>query len=180
MTKIKKDSVDYSWIIKIVIISFIISVCFSLVSEMTIPNFNIVFGILICLLFIIIGIVFDMIGVSVTASDESVFNSMAAKKIRGAKLAVKFKKNADKVSSFCNDVVGDICGIISGSAGAVIAIRLSSILNVNTFLITLLVTGLISALTIGGKALVKTRAIKRSNKILHRFTMFLSFFYISR
>lgn len=180
MIKSKKNNIDYLWIIKIVLISFIISVFFSFVSEMTIPKFNILFGILICLLFIFIGIVFDMIGVSVTASDESIFNSMAAKKIRGAKLAVKFKKKADKVSSFCNDVVGDICGIISGSAGAVIALRISTITGFNALLVTLLVTGLISAFTIGGKALVKGTAIKNSNRILHRFTIFLSFFYISR
>lgn len=175
-----KKNVDYKWILKIIIISFIISVTFSFISEMTIPNFNIVFGITICLLFIVIGILFDMIGVSVTASDEGVFNSMASKKVRGAKLAVKFKKNADKVSSFCNDVVGDICGIISGSAGAVIALRISETTSINPLLITLLITGLISALTIGGKALVKSTAIRNSNKILHRFTLFLSIFYRTR
>ena len=175
-----KKNVDYKWIFKIIIISFVISVFFSFVSEMTIPNFNVVFGIIICLLFIVIGIIFDMIGVSVTASDESVFNSMAAKKMRGAKLAVKFKKNADKVSSFCNDVVGDICGIISGSAGVVIALRLSQVFSINPLIITLLVTGLISAITIGGKALVKGMAIRRSNKILYRFALVLSIFYRSR
>ena len=167
---------NYTWILKIVILSFIISVSFSFVSEMTISNLNIFVGIIICLIFILIGILFDMIGVSVTASDEAVFNSMAAKKIRGAKLAVRFKKNADKVSSFCNDVVGDISGIVSGSAGAVISLRLSTMTNTNLLLVTLLVTGTISALTIGGKALVKGRAIKNSNKILHRFTMILSLF----
>ena len=176
----KKNNIDYGWLIKIIILSFTISVFFSFISEMTIPNFNIVIGIIICLLFIFIGILFDMIGVSVTASDPSIFNSMAAKKIRGAKLAVKFKQKADKVSSFCNDVVGDICGIISGSAGAVIALRLADIIGINSLVTTLLVTVLISALTIGGKALVKTRAIKNSNKILHRFTLFLSIFYKSR
>lgn len=180
MIKSKKSNIDYLWILKIVLISFVISVLFSFISEITIPNFNIIVGIIICLLFIIIGIIFDMIGVSVTASDPSIFNSMASKKIRGAKLAVKFKKKADKVSSFCNDVVGDICGIISGSAGAVIALRLSENFGINPLITTLLVTGLISALTIGGKALVKSTAIKNSNRILHRFTLFLSFFYISR
>ena len=62
---------------------------------------------------------FDMIGVAVTAADEQVFHSMAAKKIRGAKLAVKFKKNADKLSSFCKDVIGDICGNLVVSNGAI-------------------------------------------------------------
>lgn len=178
MKKVKKNNiVDYSWIIKVVIISFIISVFFSFISEITIPNFNIIIGIVICLTFIMIGIIFDMVGVSVTASDPSIFNSMASNKVRGAHLAVKLKKKADRVSSFCNDVVGDICGIISGSTGAVIAIRLSSLLNVDILFVTLIVTGIISALTIGGKAIVKGIAIKRSNKILHRFAIFLSIFY---
>lgn len=168
---------NYVWIIKIIIISFLISVFFSFISEMTIPNFNIFIGILICLIFIFIGIMFDMIGTSVTASNISTFNSMASNKVRGAKLAVRFKKNADKVSSFCNDVVGDISGIVSGSAGAVIALRLSSILNIDPLLITLLVTGIISAITIGGKAVFKSVAIKKSDTILYRFTLFISIFY---
>ena len=173
----KKKIIDYNWLVKIVIISFIISIFFSFISEITIPNFNIALGILVCLIFIFIGILFDMIGTAVTASDISTFNSMASNKVRGAKLAVKFKQNADKVSNFCNDVVGDICGIISGSAGAVIAIRLSSLLDADALLVTLLVTGIISALTIGGKALVKGLAIRKSDTILYRFALFLSIFY---
>lgn len=176
----KSNKVDYGWIIKVIIISFIISILFSFVSEITIPNFNIIVGIIICLLFVLIGIIFDMIGVSVTASDESIFNSMASNKVRGARLAVHLKKKADRVSSFCNDVVGDICGIVSGSTGAVIAIRLSNILNCDLLLITLIITGLISSITIGGKAVVKGIAIRRSNVILHRFAIFLSIFYRSR
>lgn len=169
-----------AWIFKIIIISFIISIFFSFVSEITIPNFNILLGILVCILFIFVGIIFDMIGTSVTASDISVLNSMASNKIRGAKLAVKLKKNADKVSSFCNDVVGDISGIVSGSAGIVIALRISSLLNTNTLITTLLVTGIISSITIGGKAIFKGIAIKKSNTILYRFALFLSLFYRSR
>ena len=175
--KKNKNVVDYNWLIKIIIISFIISILFSFVSEITIPNFNIVIGIFVCLVFIFIGILFDMIGTSVTASDISTFNSMASNKVRGARLAVKFKQNADKVSNFCNDVVGDICGIISGSAGAVIALRLSVLLNIDALLATLLITGIISALTIGGKALVKGFAIRKSDTILYRFALFLSIFY---
>ena len=171
---------NYTWIIKIVIISFIISIFFSFISEMTIPNLNILLGILICVIFVFIGIIFDMIGTAVTASDISVLNSMASNKIRGAKLAVKLKKNADKVSSFCNDVVGDISGIVSGSAGAVIALRISDITNTNALLTALLVTGIISSITIGGKAIFKRLAIKKSNTILYRFALFLSLFYRSR
>ena len=169
----KKNLVDYKWIIKIIIMAFMISIVFSFISETAIPNI-IVAGILLTLLFIVIGIVFDMIGVSVTASDESTFHSMAAQKVKGAKMAVRLKKNADKVSSFCNDVVGDICGIISGSTGAVIAIQIVDKLKLNDLLITLLIMGMISALTIGGKAIVKGFAINKSNKILFVFAKILS------
>ena len=117
-----------------------------------------------------------MIGVAVTASDESKFHSMSAQKVKGAKMAVRLKKNADKVSSFCNDVVGDICGIISGSTGAVISIKIVEIFKLNSLLVTLIIMGIISALTIGGKALVKGIAIKKSNNILFNFAKILSIF----
>ena len=70
------------------------------------------FGVLVC--FIGLGIVFDIIGVAVTAADERPFHSMAAHKTPGAREALGLIRRANKVSSFCNDVVGDICGIISG------------------------------------------------------------------
>ncbi len=173
---ISKKFVDYNWILKIIIISFLISILFSFIAETAIPNVNIIFGVLLTLIFIFIGIIFDMIGVSVASADESKFHSMASKKIRGAKMAIKLKRNADKVSSFCNDVVGDICGIISGSTGTVIAIKLIEIFKVNDLLVTLIVVGFISSLTIGGKALVKGIAMRKSDKILFIFAKFLNFF----
>ena len=175
-SKKKSGNTNYIWIIKIGIVSFLISIIFSFISEVAIPNLNIVFGIVLGLIFIFIGIIFDMIGVSVAASDESEFNSMASQKIKGAKMAVKLKKNADKVSSFCNDVVGDICGIISGSIGAVISLKLTTLSGINSLWITILIMGLISTITISGKALVKGIAIKKSNKILFRFAKVLSIF----
>lgn len=174
--KKKKKSSKKTWIIKIIIISFLISVIFSLISETAIPNVNIVIGILICLIFIFIGIIFDMVGVSVTASDESIFHSMSSRNVSGAKMAVKLKKNASKVSSFCNDVVGDICGIISGSTGTVITLKIVEKFGFNNLSTTLIIMGIISSLTIGGKAIVKGIAIKKSNDILFRFAKILSIF----
>ena len=100
LNKKTKDNVNYKWIFKILLLSFCISILFSFVTEIAIPNVNIFWGIVITLIFILIGVLFDMIGVAITASDEHIFHSMAANKVRGAKLAVKFKKNADKMSSF--------------------------------------------------------------------------------
>ncbi len=174
MRKNKKNSKNF-WIIKIILVAFIISVVFSFISETAIPNVNILLGIILTLVFIVIGVLFDMIGLAVASADESVFNSMASKKVKGAKMAVQLKKNADKVSSFCNDVVGDICGIISGSTGAVIASKISSN-GLNSLVVTIITMGIISALTIGGKAMEKSIAINKSDKILYTFAKVLSIF----
>lgn len=175
--KINKNKTEWKWIIQITSIAFMISFIFSLTSEMVIPNVNIVIGILLLIIFILLGVLFDMIGVAVTAADEKPFHSMNSRKVKGADIAVKFKKNADKVASFCNDVVGDICGVVSGSAGAIIALSLSNLLHMDKFIITLLVTSLIAALTIGGKAIGKSYAMNKSNIILYQFAKTISYFY---
>ena len=173
----KKEIINYNWIFKITLIAFIMSFLFSSLSEIVIPNVNIILGIIILIIFVFIGIIFDIIGVAVTAADIKPFNSMSSRKIKGADIAVVFKKNADKVSSFCNDVVGDICGIISGSAGSIIAIAISNKINFNNYYVMLFITALIASITIGGKALGKTYAINKSNRILYRFSLFVSYFY---
>ena len=175
--KIKKETVDKKWIIIIVCISFTISFVFSLISQLTIPNLSLWLGILITLLFISIGILFDIIGVSVTTADEKVFHSMNSRKVKGASVAVKFKKNADKVSNFCCDVIGDVCGIISGAAGTTITAILVTKYNYNLLFTGLIIAATIAALTIGGKAMGKSFAINKSNIILYEFAKFISNFY---
>ena len=177
--KEKKDKAkpDFKWILTIMVLSFVISLVFSFASEMTLPNVPVIVGIIIVILFIFLGIVFDMIGVAVTSADEKPFHSMNARKVPGADVAVKFKKNADKVSSFCNDVIGDICGIVSGSAGAMIALSIAEALDTNKFIISLVVTATVASLTISGKAIGKSYAINKSNLILYKFSKSVSYFY---
>jgi CBS domain containing-hemolysin-like protein len=177
LNKKKKELINYTWIIKITLISFCISILFSILSESIIPNVNVIIGILILIIFILIGIIFDMIGVAVQSSDEAPFHSMNSRRVKGADVAVVFKKNSDKTSTFCNDVVGDICGIISGTAGSIIATNLAIKFGLNEFLTILIITGLISALTIGGKAIGKSTAINKSNYILYEFAKIISNFY---
>lgn len=124
-----------NWPLIVTILAFTISLLFSFMSESVMPKVGIIVGIMILILFIFIGIIFDMIGVAVTSSNEEPLHAMSSKKIKGAKKAVSFKKNADKVSSFCNDVIGDICGIISGSAGVSVAKGLASTFNLNIFIL---------------------------------------------
>ena len=175
--KIKKEYVDVKWIIRIVIITFIISFSLSFVSQTTIPNLSIFWGILITLLFILIGIIFDIVGVSVTSADEKVFHSMNSRKVKGAKIAVIFKKNADKVASFCNDVIGDICGIISGASATTIAVGIASALKWDLLFVNLTVAAIVASLTIGGKAIGKSFAMNKSDIILYEFAKFISIFY---
>ena len=177
LNKKKKELVDKKWIFKIVIITFIISLTFSFLSETTIPKVNIVFGILILILFIGIGILFDIIGVAITSSDEAPFHSMNSRKVKGADIAVLLKQNADKMSSFCNDVVGDICGIVSGTAASIIAVSIAGTFNTDSFITMLLVTAIVSSLTIGGKAIGKSFAINKSNYILYEVAKLISKFY---
>lgn len=174
--KKKNKNDNMAWIIKITVLAFFISLCFSLVCEITLPNVSVILGLILIFLFIALGILFDMIGVAITSVDEKPFHSMSSRKVKGSKMAVKLIKNAPKVSSFCNDVIGDICGIVSGSAGVIIASKLADLLVIDDFLVTFIITALVAALTIGGKAIGKTTAIKQNQFIVFSFAKFLSFF----
>ena len=83
-------------------------------------------------------------------------------------------KNADKVSSFCNDVIGDICNIISGSAGIVVASTIAIKYNLNPTVITLGITSLIASLTIGGKAIGKGIALRKSDYIINKVSKMIN------
>lgn len=172
-----KRLVDYKWIATVTILAFYISLLFSFFSETTIPNANSIVATVVILLFIGIGILFDMIGIAITVADIKTFNSMATKQVKGAKLAVKLIQNNEKASSFCNDVIGDICGIISGSAGVALSSILSESLNINLFITSLFITAIIAALTIGGKAIGKATAINKSTPILFQFSRVIACFY---
>lgn len=132
---------------------------------MVIPKINIYFGVVIILVFIFISIIFDMIGVAITAAEERPFHSMASKKVKGASHSVKFLKNSDKLASICNDVIGDVCGVVSGSAGVLVANTLADILNKDVSIVVLITTAVIASLTITGKAIGKSIAINNSESI---------------
>lgn len=172
----KNKNSKTKWVVTVTILAFFISFIFSFSSNTIMPKVNLLLGIIILLLFIAIGIIFDMIGVAVTSTDEEPLHAMSSKKIKGAKKAVSFKKNADKVSSFCNDVIGDICGIVSGSAGVTISTTLSETLGTEPLFTGLVITALTASLTIGGKALFKSVAMNNSNKIIHITAKVMSIF----
>ncbi|MBR6112984.1 MAG: hypothetical protein IKP79_00535 [Bacilli bacterium] len=172
-----KRLIDWTWISTVTALAFLISVLFSFFSEAITNNANSILATIIILLFIGLGIIFDMVGISITVADIKTFNSMATKQVKGANLAVKLIKNSEKASSFCNDVIGDICGIVSGSAGVALAAILSATYDLKMFTTTLIITAIIAALTIGGKAIGKATAINKSTVILFEFSKIVSCFY---
>ena len=175
--KIDKKKTDKKWLIIVILVTFIVSFIMSYISNTAIPNINLFLGIIVTLFFVFLGILFDIIGVSVTSADEAVFHSMNSRKVKGANVAVIFKKNSSKVSNFCCDVIGDISGIISGASGMTIATIIALKYNYNVLLVNLLCASIISSLTIGGKALGKSFAINKSDIILYEFAKFVSIFY---
>ena len=137
-------------------------------------------AILVLLAFIALGIVFDMVGVAVTAADPKPFHSMAAHKEKGGKEAIRLLSNANRVSSVCNDVVGDICGIVSGSTAAVIVAALQRDFSTTNVMISIGVTALISGLTIGGKALFKKVAINECTAVVYRVARIMHTLHLYR
>lgn len=173
--KVKKS--NRKWVLIITLWTFVLAIGVSLISEVILRNFNIFFA-FICLIFVIIfGVFFDIIGIAVTASDEKTFHSMAANKIKEAKYAVKLVKNAGRVSNFCNDVIGDISGIVSGAAGTIIVMKLVSEYGLTKgAILSVIMSGLIASLTVGGKAIGKEIALKKSDNIIFftaKFVMIL-------
>jgi len=155
------------WSIKITLITFVLSIFFSFLSEFTSSSGNLIVAILLLLFLILGNIVFDGIGVAVTACNISPLYSMSSRRIYGARTAVGLVKNAEKVSNICNDVIGDIFGIISGACSVAIVIKLLTIFNnPNQQILTIGLSAIVAALTVGGKALVKEIAIKNSKELV--------------
>lgn len=165
----KKLSSGTIWSIKITLITFVLACCVTFITEITSTKSNIIISILLLLFLIVIAILFDAVGVATTSCDIAPLLSMASKKIKGAIQAVKLVKNAEKVSNICNDVIGDMAGIISGICTATIVLKIISLENGLTeysLLISILMSSIVSAVTVGGKAFFKSVAIKNSKEMM--------------
>lgn len=115
MKEKKKNNENVKWFIQVFIITFMLSLFFSYISTVALNDIQVLPAILILLLVIMLGIVFDIVGVAVTVAGEEEFHAKATKKIKGAKTAVKLIRNSAKVANICADVIGDICRSIKWS-----------------------------------------------------------------
>ncbi len=151
------------------LLTFVLAISMSTLSESVLRNVSLLpalGGVLLGIIFV--GIVSDTIGNAVVAAKEQPFHSMAAQRIPSAKYSVSLVRNAGPVSNFCNDVIGDIAGIISGAA---IAIILTQIMNLglpflNMATLSVVFSGIVAALTVGGKAIGKELALSRWESIV--------------
>ena len=159
---------NIKWVVTIFFVTIFISGTISLLSDVLMASSTMAVAFLILLLIILIGIIFDIIGMAVATADEKPFHAMAARKVPGAREAISLLRNAERVSSICNDVVGDICGVVSGSASATIAAQILSNFDFSwPQVISLLMSALCAGLTVGGKAIGKSIAVNSCTNIVH-------------
>lgn len=166
-----KDAINWSF--TIAVITLVLAAIFSIVSTILLSGVTWGIGMIIVLIIVLIGIFFDMIGIASTAGDEIPFHAMAAERVNGSKQAILIVRNADRFASFCNDVIGDISGIISGTASAIVVIQFTLSMNhredsIFHYIVAVVFTSVVAALTVGGKAFGKSLAIRYSTDILFR------------
>lgn len=170
----------YKWAFKIFLLALSMSFVFSLLSQTILSSIGIVMAIITIVFFIIISVIFDMIGVAITCTTEEFFLERKNKE-KGANVGLWMKKNSEKVCSFCNDVVGDICGILSGASGACVILSITQHIETASFIaiVSSLVSAVIAGLTIFSKALMKSYAINNANSFILKIGKFIenSIFY---
>ncbi len=162
----KKDKQPkWVWPLKSTIITFVLSLVFAYLSNTAVENINIPLGLVVLIIVIAIGIIFDLIGTAVTIVPEEELHARASKKIRGSKAAIKLAKNSAKVANIGCDVVGDVCGVISGAIGATMALKIMKYFSAGEY-VQYIMTATISASIIGIKALTKEIAKDNATEII--------------
>ena len=157
-----------NWVITIFFSTIAISAAISLISDYVMGKSSMIVAFLILLLIVFVGIIFDIVGMAVATADEKPFHAMAARKVKGARECITLLRNAERVSSICNDVVGDICGVVSGSASATIAAQVLSNFELSfASVVPLMMSSLVAALTVGGKAVGKGIAVAGCTDIVY-------------
>ena len=165
-----KSNARIKWLVTIFFLALLISATFSFLSQELLGTASMFGAFVVLLAIIVFGIFFDLLGVAVTAAEERPFHSMASRKVAGSQEAIWLLRNAGKVSSICCDVVGDICGVISGAAAAVVAVEAFTHFGSPSLrVLQLLLSALVAALTILGKAFCKQIALENSTPIVYAF-----------
>ena len=163
------------WVWQITLLSLALSAFFAVIAELMLSHTNLILALILILILVAISVLFDIIGMAVTAGNVKPLLESKARRVRGANVAVWLVKNADKVSSICTDVIGDICSILSGAAGVAISIIIvSNTPSLGSFFVSILISSLIASINVLAKAIGKTYAIRCADTILLKTGKFLS------
>ncbi len=177
----KKNAKSKRWLVHIFLISLVLSLVFALLSQIILDKANLFFAVCLIIILIFVSVVADFVGVAVTACSIRPLLEQVERKTFGAKMALSIVKKADKTSSICSDVIGDICSILSGAGGVSITMQIvSSFPSVSYLVLSLLINALLASLSIVGKAVGKTYALNNSLKIVLRVGKCFSFFHRKR
>ena len=122
------------------------------------------------------GIVFDIIGLAVNVAQEESFHAQGTKKVKSAKTAIKLIRNAGRTSSICNDVIGDVASVLSGAMSAIVSLKITSTYGMDDS-VQYIISAIVAALTIGGKAIGKGIAIKHADRIVNTVSKIISVIY---
>ena len=164
--KKRKNRVDYKWAAWVLILTFVISILLSTIFT-SLSTLGIVLALCLLFTFIALGILFDILGIAVTSCPEAPFHSMATRRVRGAKESIWLIRNNEKTANFCNDIIGDITGIVSGTTAVMIAGNLAKFFPfISITVLQIVVTGIVAGLTVGGKSIGKNIGINKDKEIM--------------
>lgn len=169
-----KHRVAEMWVIKITLFTFAGAMICSFVSQITTSRSDITVSVMLLAFMLLISIIFDGIGLSVASCSVEKLQKYA-KFEKQYNIALRLIKNAEKVNNFCADVVGDMCGILSGACGASIVLQLCAQGQFARWT-AITVSSVIAAITVGGKASLKKIAVKNSEEFVFMSARIISIF----
>jgi len=163
-----KSTVSGRYIVLVGIGSFILAIVFTFFSEYFTSRLNSIILSLVFLVFIVlINLAADVVGTAVTAASHIPFNAKASKRIRGAPQGLQLIRNADKVANLTNDMLSDITTTVGGALGISIVVQIMKLdPALSQFWLNILITALIAAVIVSGKAFSKKIALSHPDDVI--------------
>lgn len=174
--KKKHKNAWLTWGISVFFLSFALTVIFSFLTEISVKDSPSYVCVIVLFVLLVLNIGCDLLANAIMSISPEAFHAMASNKIRGAKRAVSFCRNATKLSSIFADVIGDICGIVSGAAGAALVAHVAVVGTTGQLIASIGISAAIGALTVGGKAIFKHFAVRFNKQIVFGFAKFTTAF----
>lgn len=155
--------------------TFFCATVVSFITNSAVEHITAVYLVFLILLLVVgVGVIFDAIGVASMSANIVPFNARSARKAPGAAITLKLLRKADVVANTCCDVIGDICGIVSGALGATLVVIIGDGFQ-STVVLSALMAGMVSSLTVGGKAIMKGIAIHNADRIMETVGILLDY-----